>query len=131
MTSFGHRLKQARANKQLTQNEVAAKLGIDYTTISKYENDKSEPDNEILRELAGMYQVSLDWLITGQISDSKPSNKLFVDGAMEELTDEESAYLIDSLEMFRLLKAKREKDKMSFRPDKVTLTAEGGTEIPK
>lgn len=112
MTSFGNRLKQARSNKQLTQNEVAHKLGIDYTTISKYENNKSEPDNEILRELANVYEVSLDWLITGQAGGRKTSNKLFVQGVLEELTDEESRHLVDSLEMFRLLKAKREKEKL-------------------
>jgi transcriptional regulator with XRE-family HTH domain len=111
VTTFGKRLKDARTHRQLTQYEVAGKLGIDFTTISKYENNKSQPDNEILRELASMYEVSLDWLITGQLSDEKSSNKILVDGVLEPLTDEEARHLLDSLEMFRLLKAKRNKDK--------------------
>ncbi|MCD9024096.1 helix-turn-helix domain-containing protein [Cohnella silvisoli] len=112
MTTFGKRLKEARTHRQLTQNEVAGKLGIDFTTISKYENNKSQPDNEILRELASMYEVSLDWLITGQLSgDEKSSNKILVNGVLEPLTEEEARHLLDSLEMFRLLKAKRNKDK--------------------
>ncbi|WP_051318234.1 helix-turn-helix domain-containing protein [Cohnella thermotolerans] len=113
--SFGSRLKQARNGKHLTQNQVAAKLGLDFTTISKYENDKSQPDNEILRELAGIYEVSLDWLLTGdrpQKDKEQPEspNRLCIGGECEDLTDEEAKHLLDSLEMFRLLKAKRERE---------------------
>jgi transcriptional regulator with XRE-family HTH domain len=111
VTTFGKRLKEARTHRQLTQNEVAGKLGIDFTTISKYENNKSQPDNEILRELASMYEVSLDWLITGQAAGMKSINQILVNGLMEPLTDEEASHLLDSLEMFRLLKAKRNKGK--------------------
>ncbi|MBW5447033.1 helix-turn-helix domain-containing protein [Cohnella sp. CFH 77786] len=111
MTTFGTRLKQARKSKRLTQNEVAEQLGIDFTTVSKYENNKSQPDNEKLRELAGLYEVSLDWLLTGRIGEGISANRLWVNGQPEELTDEEALHLLESLEMFRLLKAKRKKSK--------------------
>lgn len=115
MTTFGKRLKQARSNKKLTQNEVAGKLGIDYTTISKYENNKSQPDNEILRELADLYEVSLDWLISGQVKPGRPVDTICVDGVLQPLSRDEALYLIDSLEMYRLLRAKREKDQAGNR----------------
>jgi transcriptional regulator with XRE-family HTH domain len=60
--SFGKRLKEARTAKKLTQVEVADKLGIDDTTISKYENDKSEPDNETLTKLLDLYEVNFDYI---------------------------------------------------------------------
>jgi len=117
MTTFGTRLKQARAKKHLTQNEVAGKLGIDYTTISKYENNKSQPDNEILRELADMYEVTLDWLISGQLGGSgKPTNTICVNGVLEPLSDDEARHLWDCLEMYRLLIAKREREKNKQKP---------------
>ncbi|WP_052476158.1 helix-turn-helix domain-containing protein [Cohnella kolymensis] len=122
MNTFGTRLKQARTRKKLTQNEVAEKLGIDYTTISKYENNKSQPDNEILRELADMYEVSLDWLILGQLDGGRPSNKILVDGVLEPLTDEEARHLLESLEMFRLLQAKRVKESHHADKQKPTST---------
>lgn len=109
MTTFGTRLKQARKSKRLTQNEVAGQLGIDFTTVSKYENNKSQPDNETLSELAGLYEVSLDWLLTGRVSEGVSANRIWVNGQPEELTDEEAVYLMESLEMFRLLKAKKAK----------------------
>lgn len=110
MMTFGARLKQARANKKLTQNDVADKLGIDFTTISKYENNRSEPDNEILREMASMYEVTLDWLISGQERTSRPTDALNVGGIMEPLSRDEARHLMESLEMYRLYRAKRDKD---------------------
>lgn len=61
--SFGKRLKEARTRKGFTQVEVARKLGIDDTTISKYENNKSEPDNEILIKLSELYNKSINDLL--------------------------------------------------------------------
>lgn len=68
--SFGKRLKTARQAKKLTQVEVADKLGIDDTTISKYENDKSEPDNETLTKLLDLYEVNFDFIHGREIKDT-------------------------------------------------------------
>jgi len=115
--TFGTRLRQARNKKLHTQSQVAQLIGIDFTTISKYENDRSQPDNETLRELASLYDVTIDWLLTGDQGGKQAShNLLCVDGAQESLTDEEARHLKDSLEMFRLLKAKREKEQSHTRP---------------
>lgn len=111
--TFGKRLKEARKSKQLTQSQVADILGIDFTTISKYENNKSQPDNVTLQKLADLYDVSLDWLFRGSYSERKHKNgnKICIDGERVELTDDEAKHLKDSLEMYRLLKEKRERDK--------------------
>lgn len=109
MTTFGTRLRRARKSKRLTQNDVADHLGIDFTTVSKYENDKSQPDNETLRELAVLYEVSIDWLLTGKMMDGVSNNRIWVNGQPEELTDDEALHLLESLEMYRLLQAKRRK----------------------
>lgn len=113
MTTFGKRLKQARNRRNMTQHQVADLLGIDFTTLSKYENDKSQPDHRTLRELASMYEVSIDWLLTGEQGSEAgmPPNRLVAGEVEEELTDEEAARLLEYLEMFRLLKAKREKER--------------------
>lgn len=113
MATFGKRLKQARNRRKLTQHQVAEWLGIDFTTLSKYENDKSQPDHRTLRELARIYEVSIDWLLTGEHGSvaGLPRNRIVAGEVEEELTDEEAARLLEYLEMFRLLKAKREKER--------------------
>ena len=67
--SFGKRLKVARKEKKLTQEYVANLLGIDDTTISKYENDKSELDNETLNRLCELYGINTHWVHTGEELD--------------------------------------------------------------
>lgn len=61
--SFGQRLKQARKEAKKTQDQVAKILGLDYSTISKYENNHSQPDNETLTKLADYFGVSVDYLL--------------------------------------------------------------------
>lgn len=109
--TFGARLKKARNRKQLTQEQVAKRLGIDFTTISKYENDKSQPDNEILQKLASLYDISVDWLLSGNNKrEEERINRLIINGREEDLLEDEAGHLEESLEMYRLLKEKRAKN---------------------
>jgi HTH-type transcriptional regulator, competence development regulator len=44
--TFGQRIKRRRRELGLTQREVAARLEIDFTYLSKLENDRGEPPGE-------------------------------------------------------------------------------------
>lgn len=61
--SFGKRLKQARKAKKLTQPDVANLLGVDFTTISKWENGHVEPGREQIIKLAELYGTTTDELL--------------------------------------------------------------------
>lgn len=95
--SFGSRLKQGRKKKKLTQTEVAAKLGIDDTTISKYENDKSEPDNETLTKLANLYDVSVDWLHGREDKSMNEDDKKIIEG-FKKLNSKDQNYILELIE---------------------------------
>jgi transcriptional regulator with XRE-family HTH domain len=56
-------LKDLRKSKNITQKELALELGVDYTTIGKYENKKSEPDIKTLIFLADYFDISIDALV--------------------------------------------------------------------
>lgn len=60
---FRERLKEARKEKKLTQEMLAKKINTTKGTISNYENGHSTPSNEILRELADVLDVSVDYLL--------------------------------------------------------------------
>lgn len=72
MKVLGYRLKLARQHKNMTQMEVAEKLGISNGTLSGYERNYRDPDTETLAKLAELYGVSVDWL-TGR-TDHPSSN---------------------------------------------------------
>lgn len=65
--TLGERLFQLRNSKHMTQEELAERLMIGRQTISKWELNKSVPSTENLIQLAEIYEVSLDYLIKGQI----------------------------------------------------------------
>lgn len=63
--AIGERLKIARKHKSLTQIEVYEKIGINNKTLSGYEVGTSEPDCQSLAKLCSLYNVTIDWVITG------------------------------------------------------------------
>ena len=65
MTSLGDRLKIARQKRGLKQVDVRERVNINNKTLSGYENNVSEPDTNTLITLAKLYEVSYEWLLTG------------------------------------------------------------------
>lgn len=56
-------LRQLRKERGLTQCECAARLGLNHSTISAYENDLRIPPCEILVDIAQFYDVTTDYLL--------------------------------------------------------------------
>lgn len=60
---FGQNLKKLRARRGLKQRDIAAALGIDRKQLSKWENERTEPDMRSLCLLADYYGVSIDYIV--------------------------------------------------------------------
>lgn len=60
---IGKRLEAIRKGRGMCQRELAAILGVTNYTISAYENDRSEPADEIKVQLAKLFDVSMDYLL--------------------------------------------------------------------
>ena len=63
--SIGNRISKYRREKGLTQEELAAKLGVSSQAVSKWENDASCPDISLLPQLCRTLGISTDELLTG------------------------------------------------------------------
>ena len=61
--TFGQRFQRLRKEAGLTQEEVADKVGITPQGVSKWENDLSSPDINILVKLAEILGVSVEELL--------------------------------------------------------------------
>jgi transcriptional regulator with XRE-family HTH domain len=68
--TFGERLKQLRNGQGISQSELASITGLHYTQIGRYEKGKSLPAQEVLRKLADLFSVSIDFLVEGSSEDS-------------------------------------------------------------
>jgi len=64
--TFGDRVVAAREALGLNQQELAKKLGVKLKTVRGWENDLSEPRANKLQMMAGMMNVSIMWLLTGE-----------------------------------------------------------------
>lgn len=57
------RLKSLRESKNITQKELANKLGISPSAIGMYESGKRNPDTSMLNILSNFFDVSVDYLM--------------------------------------------------------------------
>ena len=62
---IGKKLKNARVQSGMTQENVAEKINVSRQTISNWENEKSYPDIISVIELSNPYSISLDDLLKG------------------------------------------------------------------
>ena len=60
---IGSKLKNARNEKGITQEQAAELLGVSRQTISNWENNKSYPDIVSVIKMSDSYSVSLDHLL--------------------------------------------------------------------
>ena len=67
--NIGNNIKRLRQQKNLTQDQVAEKLGVSYQAISKWETNANTPDISMLPEIANLFGVSIDMLFSDNIMD--------------------------------------------------------------
>jgi len=74
---IGENIKRFRRERNLTQEEVAAHLGISFQSISKWERGDGYPDITMLPSLANYFDVSVDELIgMGKIAKLKKYDEI-------------------------------------------------------
>ncbi|KRG12146.1 helix-turn-helix domain-containing protein [Lederbergia galactosidilytica] len=60
---FSDRLSRLRKEKKLSRDDLASKLGISYSTVSKYETGTREPDFKTLEAISDIFDVTIDYLL--------------------------------------------------------------------
>lgn len=60
---LGERLQELRKDHNLSQKQLADKLNLSVHTISSYERNISEPNDEIKVRIAKLFNTSIDYLL--------------------------------------------------------------------
>lgn len=63
MKEIGNKISICRQNKNMTQEDLAKRLGVTSQAVSKWERGLSFPDVGILKELCNVLEVSADYLL--------------------------------------------------------------------
>lgn len=62
--TFGEKLKKLRTDNGLTQDELAEKIYVTRTAISKWESDRGYPNIDSLKAISKFFSVSIDDLLS-------------------------------------------------------------------
>ena len=92
MVDFSQRLKKLRADKHLTQAQVAKRVGVTASMVSSYETDIRLPSYEVMMRLADLFGVSVDYLLGRE-------EKRLLD--ISGLSDAEAAVVSDMVNILR------------------------------
>ena len=97
MASFKEMLKYLRLRENLSQSELAEKLGVAKSTISMYEVGKREPDFETLEAIADLFNVDMNFLLgkDGSENDRYYINDETAKAAQEIFENQELRALFD------------------------------------
>lgn len=100
----GSRIKRLRENKEWSQIELARRLGINNSVLSRIEADKRPIESELLLKFAGVFNVSTDYILGQKTSITNdqaknaaieaynrlpPSKKKLVDDLIKALNEGE------------------------------------------
>lgn len=92
MINFGNRLKTLRTKSNLTQAQLAQKLGVTKSVVSAYENNLRMPSYDILISISRVFKVTTDYLL-----GVEPKQEVDLSG----LTDEEILALLNLIKAMK------------------------------
>lgn len=92
---LAEKLRDLRLKNNLTQKNVADRLGISASVVSSYENAERSPSLEALLALSSLYRCSTDYLLGKE--NIPPKVVLETDG----LTDKELHVLRDLIDVMK------------------------------
>ena len=63
MKIYSERIRQLRARRGLSQDQLAAALGVSRSAVSMYETSQREPDFETCEAIADFFNIDMDYLL--------------------------------------------------------------------
>lgn len=73
--NFSKRLKKLRSEANLTQKDLAEKIGVSRATVAGYETKGKEPSYDTLLKIARVLNCSVDYLM-GNTDERSPADKI-------------------------------------------------------
>ena len=73
--SMGARLAQARRGQNMTQEQLAEKLGVTRQAVSRWESDTAYPETDKIVRMAALFGVSCDYLLGASNEPSPTGDK--------------------------------------------------------
>lgn len=106
METLNERIKNLRKKNNLTQLDLAKKVNVTDKAVSKWESGDGNPEIAILIELAKIFDVSLDYLLTGK----ENKNEIIIMNKLEYCCKKDDPSIFNEIDI-EALKNKDENEK--------------------
>lgn len=77
--TFGEKIKDARKTKNLTQKQLAEKIGAKHNSVSDWENDKNMPDAVTIEFLCKALDITPNYLLDASSGEYTPAEKAIIE----------------------------------------------------
>lgn len=84
--NLGQRIQNLRKQANLSQSELAVKINISYPQMSRYEIKGVQPPADVLKRIADVFGVSIDYLVNGS-SQQKAASVLNDDELLKQFKE--------------------------------------------
>jgi len=81
--NFGEKMKSLRRKRDLTQEQLAERLGVSFQAVSKWETNAAYPDIALFPVIANFYGVTTDELLGVDISKAKEKQQKYIKDVWE------------------------------------------------
>lgn len=98
--TLGERLTELRKKQNLSQEDIAEKIGVSRQTVSKWELDQSLPDFDKILPLCKLYNITSDELLTGRKTDQNSDNMNYNLMTEEEINKKTAIAISQSVALF-------------------------------
>lgn len=119
MKSIGKRISNFRKDKNITQMELADKLGISFQAVSNWERGETMPDISKLPELAQIFDVSIDDILGNKNESIILKN--VIEGKTEEYFKENNIPKEEIANIAPILKTEQNDEIIQGIKDKLTI----------
>lgn len=97
MKIYAERIKSLRKERGLSQDQLAAMLGVSRSAVGMYETGKREPDFEICEAIADIFNVDMDYLIGRSSIERKTSFSCGIPSGFEPVPQMQKVPLIGNI----------------------------------
>lgn len=101
MSATSKRMAALREERGWSKTYVAKKLGLNLSTYANYEYGNREPDISTLADIAKLFDVTTDYLVSGASTEEKPlsrNQKLVAYSIDPDISDEERKAIIEMVQ---------------------------------
>jgi len=103
--TLGDRITELRKAKGWSQSDLAKKIGVSYTQMSRYEIKGVQPPANTLKKMADVFDTTVDYLISGDKDEKvkaslKDAELLQQFKAVEQFTDDDKNVIKKLIDAF-------------------------------